>query len=320
MTAGSRHAVRVREAQNVAVGVKSLEFELVDGGRLPAAIAGQFINVVLDEGLTRSYSLINPTSRAPRSYSIAVGLAENSRGGSLRVHEVIEAGHTLTISGPDGKFVLADPTAHSVFIAGGIGITPIYAMIRELDAAGGSWELHYAVRSRDRAAFLPELASFDQDDSKVHLYVDDEVGPLTLPINDIVNGAAQTTHLYCCGPAPMIDAFLSAGRSRPSSTVHTERFTSEVEGATGGFTIELAKSGMALQVPENASILDVVLDAGIDIEFSCEEGICGSCRTEVLHGQPDHRDAILTEAERDAGDTMFICCSGSKGGCLVLNL
>lgn len=320
MTPPTLLEVRVHEVTDLAVGVKSLELEAVDGQALPLAIAGQYINIDLDQGIRRSYSLLDQTHESPKTYRVAVALAEDSKGGSRAVHQNIVAGDRLRITPPDGSFVLAEGAPHHVFIAGGIGITPIHAMIRRLEAVAGSWELHYASRSRDRAAFLADFLAMRPHSDSVHIYISSETGGRSLRMADIVEAAAQGTHLYCCGPASLIDDFLAASRDLLPDTVHMERFSSEIEAAQGGFRVELAKSGMILEVQEEESILDAVLDAGIEIPFSCEEGICGSCRTGVLKGKPDHRDSVLTATEREAGNTMMICCSGSKGELLVLDI
>ncbi|WP_257890425.1 PDR/VanB family oxidoreductase [Rhodococcus sp. USK10] len=312
---------RVRDISDIARGVKSLELEAADGRVLPATLAGQYIDVSLTPGVTRSYSLLDPSSVNPKVYRIAVALSADSRGGSRAVHQSIREGDLLTISPPSGGFVPNEDAPHSVFIAGGIGITPIYAMIAQLTASGRSWELHYASPSRERAAFLAEILEQKPSNlSSVTLYISDESGPRSMRVANIVEVSKPGAHLYCCGPSPLIDDFLAATRHRPADTVHLERFTNDTDPAKGGFTVELAQSGMTLEIEENESILDAVLDAGIMIDFSCEEGICGSCRTRVLEGTPDHRDSILTTTEREAGDTMFICCSGSKGERLVLDL
>ncbi|QYB00238.1 PDR/VanB family oxidoreductase (plasmid) [Rhodococcus sp. USK10] len=321
MNTRAQLAVRVRDISDAADGVKIVEFEAVDGHSLPPAIAGQYIDVTVAPGITRSYSLLDSSAESPKVYRIAVALVKQSRGGSRFVHESLRVGTCVDISSPSGNFTVENDDSHSVFIAGGIGITPVLAMIRQLTTEGRSWELHYAAKSRSRAPFLRELVDDAvTDPTPTALYITEEAGPRTMRVANILQNTPNDTQLYCCGPASLLDEFLAATHARPAENIHVERFQSGIESAAGGFTVELVRSGVTLEVAEDASILDVVLDAGVDVEFSCEEGICGSCRTRVLQGKPDHRDSILSSNERAAGDVMFICCSGSKGDRLVLDL
>jgi ferredoxin-NADP reductase len=224
----------------------------------------------------------------------------------------------MTISLPRNHFPLDESALHSVLVAGGIGITPILAMARRMDALGRSWELHYACRSRADAAFLDELAGFGE---QVRLRCDDEHPGSFLDIAAIARTAAPGTHFYCCGPKPMLAGFEAAMADIPSERVHLEYFAPKDEAATGGgFTIELIRSGREIFVPAGKSILDVVQEAGIRVAHSCTEGVCGSCETGVLRGRPDHRDSVLSPGERARGDVMMICCSGSLDDRLALDL
>jgi ferredoxin len=191
-------------------------------------------------------------------------------------------------------------------------------MVRRLLELGRSFELYYSARSRADAAFLKELEPLSQ--TKLHFDV--EKGGV-MPIPAIIPTLPRNAQLYCCGPSPMLAAFEDAAAKagfKPEQ-IHVEYFTPKFAAADeGGFTVELTRSKKELVVPKGKTILQVVRDAGVDVPFSCEEGICGACETRVISGTPDHRDSILTESERKANATMMICCSGSKSPRLVLDL
>ena len=291
-------------------------FERPDGGVLPDATAGAHIGLHLPIGLERQYSLVTAEAR-PTSYTVGVKRDPASRGGSSWIHEKMRVGMTLPVSLPRNNFPLDETVAQTILFAGGIGITPIHCMARRLEALGRAFKLHYSCRSRADAAFLRELAG----KSNARLHFDDEENGRFLPIADIVAAAPKGAHLYCCGPAPMLSAFEAAAASRPPEEVHVEYFTQKHEAAkSGGFAVSLARSKRELTVPEGKSILRTLLDAGLDVSHSCEEGVCGACETGVLEGIPEHRDSILSQAERNAGKTMMICCSGSKSPRLTLDL
>lgn len=291
-------------------------FKRPDGGVLPGVTPGAHISLMLPNGIERQYSLIN-YGPAPSEYVVGVKLDPRSRGGSLYMHNQFRVGAVIPIQPPRNNFPLVEDAEHIVFFAGGIGVTPIYCMVRRLLELGRSWELYYSARSRADAAFLKELEPLSQ----VHLHFDEEHGGKVMPLPEIVAKVAKNAHLYCCGPAPMLAAFEKACADRPSTHIHVEYFTPKFEAAAGGgYIVELARSKKELLVPAGKSILQVVREAGIDVPFSCEEGICGACETRVISGIPDHRDSILSESERKQNATMMICCSGSKSPRLVLDL
>lgn len=284
---------------------------------LPDAEPGAHIDVHIPNGLVRQYSLMKPAA-APLEYLIGVKRDEVSRGGSVWLHENLRVGQALHISAPRNHFPLVACARHTVLFAGGIGITPIWAMAQRLADRGASWELHYAVRARAEAALVDELAGLG-DAAQIHC--DEEEGGCLLNIAAIVARQQPGAHLYCCGPAPMIVAFERATSHLDPDLVHVEHFVQQTEASrAGGFVIELARSGRTLEVAPGASILQTLLGAGVEVPHSCEQGVCGACETRVLAGEPDHRDSILTEGERRANKTMMICCSGSSGGRLILDL
>jgi tetrachlorobenzoquinone reductase len=312
----------VRNTLRAAESVRLLELESADGTPLPGFFAGDHIDVTPAPGLTRSYSLVGVPEREPSTYQIAVALDPDSRGGSRAVHESVHTGSRLVIGEPASGFRLTESAPHSVLIAGGIGITPILSMARRLTRLDASWEVHYAARSRHAAAFLPELSALAESGAgRLRVYLADEDGPRALKIASLVADASGETHLYCCGPASMLADFEDAAHGTDPDRVHLERFRAGRPPAVGkGFTVELARSGKALDIAPGETILDAVLDAGVHVDFSCMEGICGSCRTPVLAGEPEHRDTVLSPQERTSGETMMICCSGTKGTRLVLDL
>ncbi len=313
--------VQVTAKAEVARGVVSLELQAPDRGALPAFDPGAHVDLHLTNGMVRSYSLVNLPGDGGR-YLIAVNRDRASRGGSAFIHDNVRQGDLLTISPPRNNFPLAEEAPHSVFIAGGIGITPIWCMIQRLRAAGRSWELHYSVRSRASAAFLGELEGLlRREAARIFLNFDDESGGKQLDIGNLVKASASGAHLYCCGPVPMLESFQRASVNRPTSEVHVEYFHAKAPPAViGDFTIVLARSGANLLVRSGGTILDALLANGYDVPHSCRDGICGTCETKVLEGIPDHRDLVLSEDAREANRTMMICCSGSKTARLVLDL
>lgn len=314
-TAQDTIEVRLEEIRYGARATNLFVFRRPDGAALPPAEAGAHVDVLLPNGLTRQYSLLLD-GREPAVYTIGVKRDEHGGGGSRYLHDQVTVGTMLRISSPRNNFRLRDGDHHTVLIAGGIGITPVWSMLHTLSARGQPWELHYSCRTRDDALFADSLVGR----SGVHPHFDDEHGGAVLDLAAVVAAAPRGAHFYCCGPAPMLTAFSGATNSIVDDRVHVEYFTPKHEAADGGFLVRLERSGTEHFVPEGCSILDTLRAAGLDMPSSCEQGICGTCETPVLAGVPDHRDSILTESERQANDTMMICCSGCSGDRLVLDL
>ena len=309
-------SLRIISATWEAPDIVSYELRPPEGGELPAFTAGAHIDLTLPNGLVRSYSLVNPQSERHR-YVIAVQKDRASRGGSKWVHESFRVGDVVTVNRPRNNFPLDEAAEKSILIAGGIGITPILSMVERLGAIGRDWELVYCSRKRSGSAFLERL----QGKPQIRFNFDEEPGGRMLDIAAVVKAAPPTAHFYCCGPLPMLEAFEQATKDLPRERVHVEYFTAKAPPAVeGGFTVVLAKSGLTLAVAPGKTILDTLRDHGFDTPFSCTEGVCGTCETRVLEGIPDHRDLILTEAERASNKTILICCSGSKSEKLVLDL
>jgi vanillate monooxygenase ferredoxin subunit len=315
----------------VEVSVKELEadgvvrLELVDrkGRELPGFTAGAHIDVEVTPDLTRQYSLCN-SPRERHRYVIGVLREPSSRGGSQAVHDTIQAGHTIRVRAPQNHFAL-DPTASRyILFAGGIGVTPILAMAEHLSESGKPFELHYCVRTVARAAFVRRMAQ-SSFSSHVHLHFDDEPPEQRLEIGQALGSSADDAHVYVCGPAPFIGYVLESARARgwPEARLHREFFaasTSDAPSADGSFEVQLRSTGQVLTVPADRSILEVLGEVGVAVEVSCEQGVCGTCLTRVLQGEPDHRDVFLTDAEHLRNDRMTVCCSRSKSARLVLDL
>ena len=317
-TAGT-FTVRVTDVRAEALDVMSLEMRAVGGGELPPFEPGAHLELHLPNGLIRHYSLTNDWRERDR-YVVGVARVADSRGGSSFVHSTIRAGAQLTICGPINNFGLDRSAERFLFIAGGIGITPIMAMVRWCVAKDKPWRLIYAARSRQRAAFYEELRGLARDCAQFHF--DDECGQV-LDVAEAVAGWNEGERVYCCGPAPLMDSVKALTGHLPSGTVRFEWFTTPKQDEpreANAFRVRLERSRLEFDVPEHKSILEVIEENGIEHPFSCREGLCGTCLTNVLSGEPDHRDYVLSDEERASGKLMTICCSRSKSPQLVLDL
>ncbi|MEU3935929.1 PDR/VanB family oxidoreductase [Streptomyces sp. NPDC029044] len=286
-----------------------------DAAEFPAYTAGAHVDVRLDSGLVRQYSLCGPPESG--RYRLAVLNEPASRGGSRAMH-ALKVGDQLLISAPRNRFPLVTARRH-VLLAGGIGITPLLAMVRQLETEGGDWVLHYCARSRAHAAFVPELAG----EPRVIFHFDDGSPGQMLDIARDLGDPQPHTAVYVCGPAGFIDHVLGKAEALgwPPEALHKERFGNaapdEGAGASGGFTVRLASTGAEYEVPDGRSVLDVLLENGVDAPYSCQQGICGECVVRLLAGEPDHRDDVLTDDEHAEG--MFTTCA-SRAHSPVLEL
>lgn len=297
----------VDDRSEVADGVVALRLRDPSGADLPVWEPGAHVDLVLEDDLVRQYSLCgDPADRT--SWRVAVLREPDGRGGSSYVHDTLRAGDTVRVDGPRNHFAL-EPAQRYVFVAGGIGITPILPMLDAATAAGAQWRLLYGGRTAASMAFADDLRAAHGD--RVELRPQDEHGLLDLDGLD-----AEGTLVYCCGPPPLLAAV-----EERCAAARVERFAAvAVDGPAGAFEVELASSGTTLSVPADRSVLEVLEDAGIGILSSCREGTCGTCETGVLSGEVDHRDALLTADERAAHDTMFVCVSRAACARLVLDL
>lgn len=305
----------VREAR----GVVGLELRDPDGAMLPAFEAGAHVDLALGNGLLRQYSLCG--SPAERDcYRLGVGLASDSRGGSRYIHEQLQAGARVDVSEPRQLFGLHAQADSHLFIAGGIGITPILSMIHACALRGEPWQLLYCARDRDAAAYLSELLPHGD---RVCLHIDSEQGGRRCDLEAyLAEHQAPGRHVYCCGPGALMDAVATAceraGIAAPR--VHFERFTASAPAASepgAAFKVRLARSGGCHEVPADKSVLDVLEAAGVAWPYSCREGLCRSCEAGVLSGEVEHRDYVLSDEERAANRSMMVCVSR---GCGTLEL
>ena len=314
--------VLIRQIRLEAQDIHSFELVAADGGLLPGFDAGAHIDLDLPERMRRSYSLYGAPGER-RCWRIAVKREAAGRGASAWLHEQARVGRQLQAFVPVNDFALVEDAPASVLIAGGIGVTPILAMVERLAALRRPWRLHYSVRGARDLAFgerLQALAAAGGGELCVHFSGD---GGGRLDLRTIAATAPAGAHLYACGPNPMLDDFVAAAAAAgvDAARVHIERFGATAAPATdGGFVVELARDGRCFEVPAGKTVLDVLLDHGIDVPYSCMQGICGSCRVGVKAGEPEHRDECLSEAERAANTAMAVCCSGSRSAKLVLDL
>jgi len=308
--------VRLSAIRYAARDTNIYEFRRPDGAPLPAYEPGAHIDLHLPNGLIRNYSMIVARPE-PGTYSFGIKRDPASRGGSRYIHDELRVGRALRISAPRNNFRLEEDAAHTILLAGGIGITPIWCMVQRLEELGRSWKLHYSCRSRADMAFLDALVKM----AGAQFHFDDECDGKFLDLGRIVADAPQDAHLYCCGPMPMLKAFEAATANWPRGQVHVEYFTPKAApDRKGDFVVELARSGEEHFIPGGQSILQVLLDAGVDVDYSCELGICGACEQRVVSGIPEHRDSILSEEEQAENKRVMICCAGCKSERLVLDL
>lgn len=310
---------RVRTLRHEAQRIASIELVPLDGASFPAFTPGAHLDLYLPNGFVRSYSLVNAPEDGAR-YVIGVLHDANSRGGSRWLHEQLRCGATLTIGAPRNNFALDETAATTLLVAGGIGVTPMLCMYRRLRERGRAVQFVYCARSREQAAFLDELKALGGD---VVLHFDDEHGGRPFDLAACLARQSHDVHAYCCGPGAMLAAFESACAHAGVRNVHIERFAPAAPVAPvehAGYTVELARSGRLLFVPAGKALLDALIEADVEVEYSCREGLCGACQTRVLGGCVEHRDAVLTQSERDANNAMMICVSGAKSGTLVLDL
>ena len=316
--------VRVRSITFEGAGI--LAFELVDpaGLALPPFTAGSHIDVHLPGGMVRQYSLCND-SRDRHRYMIGVLRVAAGRGGSMAMHETVRAGDMLTISEPRNNFGLSATAERHLLLAGGIGVTPMMAMVEELSVRKARFELIYCSRSADVTAFRDRLAPHS-DTGRVRFHHDEGDPTRALDLNALLAEHEPGTHLYCCGPQGLMNAVMAATSHWPSGSVHFEFFSAPaapprkadvVDAASGSFKVRLASSGQTYLVPPTQSIVEVLRANGVECNTSCEAGICGTCRTRYLDGEPEHNDFVLSDEEH--AEFVLICCARSRSALLVLD-
>ena len=303
---------RITRAERIAEDIHLFELRDPAGGELPAFSAGSHVSLRVPGGLLRKYSLCNDPAERDR-YVIAVKREPNGRGGSESLIRHVAIGHEIPVSAPVNNFALAKSPAGYLFVAGGIGITPIMAMIRELAATGGRFKLYYCTRSPEVTAFRDELAEFGRN-VVVHHDGGDLARALDLwPILEKPKG-----QLYCCGPRGLMQAVRDMTGHWSPSAVHFEAFTDAAPRPDDRpFRVRLARSGQTIEVPVGTTILEALRAHGVEAPCSCESGTCGTCRTRLLAGEADHRDLVLGDEERETN--IMVCVSRALCDELVID-
>lgn len=302
--------LRVTRNDPIADGIHLLELRDPGGAPLPPFSAGAHITIRVPNGLLRKYSLCNDPAERDR-YQVAIKREANGRGGSIALIDNVKTGDELLVAPPVNDFALPPRAQDFLFVAGGIGVTPMMAMIRELQAQGKRFRLFYLSRSPATTAFRDELSAPDVKDSVV-IHYDDGDPARSIDLKPVLAERKNREHLYCCGPRPLMEAVRAMTDHWSPTAVHFEAF-SEAETHKAGdrpFRVRLARSGKVLDVPVDKTILEVLRDNGLDVPSSCETGTCGTCRTRMSAGEADHRDLVLAEHEK--ADTIMICVSRAK--------
>ncbi len=335
---GTPRRRRSENARRLQVRVRSISYEgeyinayeVVDpeGKRLPAFTAGAHVDLYFRDGRIRQYSLCNDPAERDR-YVFGVQREAQGRGGSIAIFEKVHVGRILTISEPRNNFPLAEAARHHLLLAGGIGVTPMMAMVQELERRGADWTLHYCTRTPEKTAFREKLAPLARA-GRVQLHHDLGVPADGLDIARLLKKPRPGTHLYYCGPPGFMAAAAKVCAHWPRGTVHFEHFSVpeaevlDTDATPGdnrigiGFQVKLASSGAVYDVPNDKSIVQVLREHGVEIATSCESGLCGTCRTRFLSGEPEHRDFVLDDEERQ--QFVMPCCARARSPVLVLDL
>ena len=311
--------LKVESIGHVSDRVCRLTLVSADGAPLEGYEAGAHLDFELDGGMTRSYSLVDfaTPARMPDNYTIAVQREDDGEGGSLAMHG-LKPGDILSATAPKNDFRLHDGEAPAVLIAGGIGVTPIISFATELTRRGTDFAFHYATRSADLCTFRTELQGHFA--GALSLWHDDS-NPIDL--GTIVDGMVEGAHVYCCGPKGMIEAVRERAEAAgiAKDHVHFELFSSpDSHAGDQQFEVEISDTGQVFTIPAGKTIIEVLEDEGVDVMYDCQRGDCGICQTDVISGEPDHRDVVLSDAERASGKVMQICVSRAKSARLVLDI
>lgn len=319
MSGGAKIDVKVAEVVEVNALIKRFRFVTRDGSPLPAFSGGSHVVVEMDDHGTRRlnpYSLMSDPEDTS-GYEISVRRDDQGRGGSLYMHGHVRPGMEMVLSHPLNLFALDNRARKHLMIAGGIGITPFLAQIKQLSHFGGKFELHYAARSRDLCAYMPELTAAHAE--KVHFYFDEE--GMAIDLKDLLSRQPIGTHLYVCGPKGMLNWVRATAKAAgwPDGAVHFEEFLAPGSGQP--FTAELARSGKTVTVGTHQSLLEAIEAAGVDAPYLCRGGACGQCETAVVRcdGTILHRDHWLSPEEQAEGTKIMPCVSRFEGKTLVLD-
>lgn len=322
MSSLERIEVVVSRKSKEADGIFVFDLEHAGGTALPAFSAGSHIDVHLPNGITRQYSLCNDPEESHR-YTIAVLREATSRGGSSAMHDLVCQGDSLAISAPRNHFPLVNSEKRSLLFAGGIGITPILCMAERLARTNADFQLHYCTRTWSRTAFRHRIGS-SPFSHRVHHHVSEDGEPSPLDLGSVLSEHSSGTHIYVCGPSGFIEFVLNGAREFGwcEEQLHREFFSGAVamHDTDDTFEVVLASSGRRVLVNADQTVVDALASAGVTVQTTCEQGVCGTCLTRVLSGEPDHRDMYLSTTEREANDQFLPCCSRSRSPVLVLDL
>ena len=312
--------VEVRRREAVADGVVTVTLADPSGADLPEWAPGAHIDLLMTPSLVRQYSLCGDTANRAE-WQVGVLLDPNSRGGSQFVHDKLHEGATVRVRGPRNHFPLVGSPRY-LFVAGGIGITPMMPMIAAAEAAGADWRLLYGGRTRSSMAFVDE---FERRGDRVAVCARDAQANFRGNLDSVLSEPAENTLVYCCGPEGLLTAVEQACKTWPEGSLHIERFSAKAieepsTGALESFDVECQRSGVTLTVPQEKTIYQICEEAGVDVLGSCMEGVCGTCECDIIDGEADHRDSVLNDAEKAANETIMICVSRSLSERLVLDL
>ncbi|KQW69899.1 PDR/VanB family oxidoreductase [Methylibium sp. Root1272] len=314
-------SVKVTRKVEEAEGIASFELTSASGTPLPPFSAGSHIDVHVRDGIVRQYSLCNDPTEQHR-YLIAVLRDPSSRGGSEAMHDEVAEGAILQISEPRNHFPLS-PSARTLLLAGGIGVTPLLCMAERLAQIGATFTMHYCTRSSQRTAFRERIAQ-SQFADRVDFHFDDGPADQKLDLSNVLGAPTSDVNVYICGPTGFIEHVLKSAKALgwPDSQLHLEYFGAKPIDTSHDedFEVKVASTGRCYKVPADKSVAAVLIENGIDIPLSCEQGVCGTCITRILDGQPDHRDMYFTSDEKAKNDQFTPCCSRSKGKLLVLDI
>lgn len=319
--------LRVQSVHELTPDIKSFELVSSEGGSLPDFEAGAHVDVETGAGVWRSYSLANDPTEQNR-YLTAVLREVDGGGGSKWMHDNVSEGDVLTIREPSNNFPLDEEADEHILIAGGIGVTPMLAMVHRLKAIGAKYTFHYCTKAPELTAFREDLTALCGDN--VILHHDGGDPSKGIKLTEVLAERPEGAHLYICGPSGLLNAAKEAADHWPLYSVHVELFSSALSGKSDeetdssvdeAFEIELAKSGMTLTVPADKSIMEVLEDAGVEVDYVCREGWCATCETPMLSGKADHRDEVLDDEEKAANERIQICVSRAlPGEKLILDL
>ncbi|MEH6576070.1 MAG: PDR/VanB family oxidoreductase [Amphritea sp.] len=313
-------ATRITAVEQVAENVRAYTLACDDQSALPEFSAGAHIDLLLDNGLIRQYSLCSDPARC-HEYQVAVLLEDEGRGGSAWIHKHLQQDTELQIHAPRNHFELNESADNYLLIAGGIGITPIMLMAARLQQLNKPFKLHYLSRTPEQAAFAEQLSQQLGDQIQCHYSYGDSNKRLN--IAELFSAQQQSTEVYTCGSEPLLQSILDAAEDKANIKVIYERFSAapiDDSIVNGGFEVELANSGKVIEILPEQSILEVLRAEGHQIETMCEEGLCGSCEVGLLEGEADHRDSVLTADEQAEQSVLMVCCSRANSARLKLNL